>query len=77
MRIYLELIETNGEMAAEFDFIRVDVTDWSENDVNDALDLLKQHAAVYEHYVLQKHHCKHEEGEPCTTEVISSNGGTS
>jgi hypothetical protein len=72
MRIYLELIEAGSETAGEADFIRVDVTDWSENDVNDALDLLKQHAAVYEHYVLEKHHCKHEEGGPCTTEVISS-----
>jgi phosphoglucomutase len=72
MRIYLELIEVAGEESAEADFIRVDVTGWSDSDVNSAVDLLKQQATVYEHYVLQRHYCYHDEGKSCTTETLDS-----
>jgi hypothetical protein len=72
MRIYLELIEAAGEELAEADFIRVDVTDWSDSDVNSAVDLLKQQATVYEHYILQRHYCYHDEGKSCTAEIIDS-----
>jgi phosphoglucomutase len=72
MRIYLELIEVAGEESAEADFIRVDVTDWSDSDVNNAVDLLKQQATVYEHYALQRHYCHHDEGKSCTIETLDS-----
>ena len=72
MRIYLELIEVAGEELAEADFIRVDVTDWSDSDVSQAIDLLKQQTTVYEHYVLQRHYCYHYEGKSCTTETLDS-----
>jgi hypothetical protein len=58
--------------AEETDFIRVDVTEWSRRDVNTAIQLLREHASVYEHYVLQVHYCRHEEGEPCSVFVIES-----
>jgi phosphoglucomutase len=72
MRIYLELIEFASEESAGADFIRVDVTDWSDSDVNNAVDLLKQQATVYEHYVLQRHYCYHDEGKSCATEILDS-----
>jgi phosphoglucomutase len=72
MRTYLELIEVAGEEMAEADFIRVDVTDWSDSDVSSAVDLLKQQAKVYEHCVLQKHYCYHDESKPCTAEILDS-----
>jgi len=71
MRIYLELIEALGEAAAEEpDFIRVDVTEWSGDDIDAAINLLLDQAKAYEHFTLQKHYCYHEEGEPCHVEVI-------
>jgi hypothetical protein len=68
MRIYLELIEISEE---EGDFIRVDVTDWDNGDVEEAISLLKQQAQSYTSYVLQKHYCMHEEGGSCTSVLIS------
>jgi len=71
LRVYLELIEQlNMEFSGEADFIRVDVTGWSDGDVEEALSLLKEISNSYEHYVLQKHFCRHDEGEACTVEVI-------
>jgi hypothetical protein len=71
MRIYLELYETlPPESAEEPDFIRVDVTGWSQRDIDSAVQLLREHAKAYEHYVLQVHYCYHEEGKPCSVEVV-------
>jgi hypothetical protein len=71
MRIYLELFEILPESSTEEpDFIRVDVTGWSQSDINTAIQLLKEHAQIYEHYVLQIHYCRHEEGETCSTAII-------
>jgi predicted alpha/beta hydrolase len=73
MRIYLELIEVLPEGSPEeADFIRIDVTDWSKEDVDVAVQLLREHAKVYDHYVLQIHYCGHEEGGPCSVSVIES-----
>jgi hypothetical protein len=72
MRIYLELIEALEEAAAEeADFIRIDVTEWSKDDIDAAINLLLDQAQAYGHYTLQKHYCGHEEGEPCYAEVIA------
>jgi hypothetical protein len=73
MRIYLELIEMLPEGSTEeADFIRVDVTEWSKEDVDTAIQLLREHAQTYEHYTLQIHQCRHEEGEPCSVSIIES-----
>jgi len=67
MRIYLELLEI-GE--GEGDFIRIDVTEWSERDIAEAIALLREHARVYSSYVLQKHCCYHDEGGSCVIEPL-------
>jgi hypothetical protein len=73
MRIYLELFESPPEGSGEeADFIRIDVTDWGKEDVDTAIQLIKEHAQIYDHYVLQIHYCRHEEGEPCNTTIIDS-----
>jgi hypothetical protein len=73
MRVYLELYEIlPGGSAEEADFIRIDVTNWSKEDVDSAIQLLEEHAQIYDHYVLQIHYCRHEEGEPCSVTIIDS-----
>jgi len=75
MRIYIELLEVPPpESAAEADFIRIDVTTWDSNDVDTLIEELKKYAdASYEHYVLQKHFCFHDEDpeKPCSIEIIA------
>jgi hypothetical protein len=70
MRLYLELIEVVPTGTVEGDFIRIDVTGWSDEDVRLAAELLREHAKVYEHYRLQRHYCRHDEGEACEAEVL-------
>jgi hypothetical protein len=71
MRIYLELMEILGEeVTEEPDFIRIDVTEWSKDDIDAAINLLLDQAQAYEHFTLQRHYCGHEEGEPCYADVI-------
>ena len=62
--------QVRGLEAEEPDFIRVDVTEWSRDDVDAAINLLLDQAQAYEHFTLQKHYCYHEEGEPCYADVI-------
>ena len=70
MRIYLELCEITEE--GEGDFIRIDVTDWSSEDIEEVINLLREHASNYSSYVIQKHYCYHDEGKSCFTEVYES-----
>jgi hypothetical protein len=73
MRTYLELFEVLLEGSTEEpDTIRIDVTGWSQADIDSAIALLKEHAQIYEHYVLQIHYCYHEEGKLCSVVVIES-----
>jgi hypothetical protein len=72
MRIYIELIELQEDGGEESDFIRIDVTEWLQRDINTAIELLKEHAQVYEHCVLQLHYCRHEDNEPCSVTVLES-----
>jgi len=67
MRIYLELYEVSE---GESDFIRIYVTNWSDEDIEEALNLLKEHAKNYSSYVIQKHYCYHDEGGSCSVEII-------
>jgi len=70
MRIYLELTEILPEgFTEEADFIRIDI-EWDQRDVDTAISLLREHAQVYEHYVVQLHFCGHEDGEPCSVTVL-------
>ena len=71
MRIYLELVEVlPPDSTEEPDFIRVDVTDWSKEDVDNAIQLLREHAKQYQAYILQIHYCNHDSGGTCSFEVI-------
>ena len=73
MRRYLELFEISETTIEELDFIRIDITEWSSEDVEEALNLLLEHArSIYEHYTIQIHECRHEEEEPCSTVVIEA-----
>jgi hypothetical protein len=73
MKIYLELLEVLPEGSAEEpDFIRIDVTEWSQSDIDTAIQLMREHAQTYEHYVIQIHYCLHDTGAPCTTNLIES-----
>jgi hypothetical protein len=74
MRVYLELFEVLPEGSTEeADFIRIDVTEWSREDVEVAIQLLREHARLsYEHYVLQVHYCYHDESKPCSIVLIES-----
>ena len=70
MRIYLELLEiTESE---EPDFIRIDITDWSDEDIEEAINLLREHAQNYSSCVIQKHYCYHDEGRSCSVEIIEA-----
>jgi hypothetical protein len=72
MRIYLEFFEVLEEGATEEpDFIRIDITGWRQEDVDTAIRLLRDHAQAYTHYIVQKHYCGHEDGEPCYTELLA------
>jgi hypothetical protein len=74
MRIYLELFEVLTEGSTEeADSIRIDVTDWSQADIDSAIQLLREHARQsYEHYVLQMHYCYHDESKTCSVVVIEA-----
>ena len=66
MRRYLELFEISEASTEELDFIRIDITEWSSRDIEEAIRLLIEHAReTYENYVIQIHDCYHEEGESC------------
>jgi hypothetical protein len=69
MRRYLELVELVEE---EGDFIRIDVTEWNWEDIEEAISLLKEHAKAYDSYVIYLHDCYHDEGKSCSTIMIES-----
>jgi len=73
MRVYLELIEVlpPTDMTTP-DFIRIDVTSWSQDNINTAIQQLKQQAQVYQHYVLRVHYCRHDENKPCNFTIIQN-----
>jgi len=76
MRVYLELIEVLPPGSAKApNFIRIDVTGWSQEDINAAIQLLRQQAQVYQAYVLRVHHCRHDEGRPCSFTLLDSRQG--
>jgi len=75
VRRYLELFEkpeASEESYTDMDFIRIDVTDYSREDLDEALDALRELAdASYKHYTIQLHYCYHDVGGVCRVEVIS------
>lgn len=72
MRIYIELIENVGETAEEGDFIRVDVTDWVEEDIDVLINELRRYAQrSYTSYTMQKHYCNHDQNRSCDVEAIA------
>ena len=70
MRLYLELIEVTE--AEEADFIRIDVTEWSSEDIEEAVELLREHTrATYTSYIIQRHFCYHDENKLCVVDIIA------
>jgi hypothetical protein len=70
MRIYLEFIEMMTEGTEEPDFIRVDVTDYSADDLNVMISYFIELTQYYDRCTIQKHYCYHEDGKPCYVEMI-------
>ena len=71
MRIYLEFIEILPEGSTEEpDLIRVDVTDYSADDLNTMVSYLMELAQYYDHCIIQKHYCYHEDGGSCYVDVV-------
>jgi len=71
MRVYLEFIEILPEETTEEpDFIRVDVTDYSTDDLNTMISYFIELAQYYDHCTIQKHYCYHDDGKPCSINVL-------
>jgi hypothetical protein len=70
MRVYLEFIEILPEEGTEPDFIRVDITDYSADDLNTMISHFIELAQYYNRCVIQKHYCYHEDGKPCSIDVL-------
>jgi hypothetical protein len=74
MKIYLELFEIlPADTTEEADFFRIEITDWNEDDINQAISLLKSHAeSSYSSFILQIHYCNHdlEPSQPCLNEIL-------
>jgi hypothetical protein len=74
MKKYLELFEILTEgTTEEADFFRIEITDWNEDDINQAISLLKSHAeSSYSSFILQIHYCNHDfdPSQPCLNEIL-------
>jgi len=72
MRLYLELIETPEEgETGEPDFIRIDTTEWSEEDRIEAEKIVLEYArSNLKHYIVQWHYCRHDEGDTCYVSLV-------
>jgi len=71
VRVYYECLELLPEDTTEEepDFVRIDITDKSEDEKKEILSAIKEQFAGKK-YMLRLHKCKHEEYEPCVVEVI-------
>ena len=70
MRLYLEAMEiVEEEVEDEGDFVRIDITNWSESDIAKAIKLLKEMFAG-KNYQIRLHECRHDEGKPCSVKTI-------
>ena len=71
MRVYVELHEVVESEDIEPDLVRIDVTDWSKEDIDTLVKELKNYAdSNYEHYRLFIHYCRHDEGGSCSFALI-------
>jgi len=70
MRIFVEAREILPPDATEPpEFVRIDVTDMTQDQVKEVIELVKQLFAGKK-YILYYHYCYHEERKPCRVEVI-------
>jgi len=74
MRVYIELFEVLPEGSTEeADFVRIDVTVWSDTDIDVLINELRAYADEnYKSYILQRHKCNHDHDPSmsCFVEVI-------
>jgi len=72
MRLLIEGYEvvSNPEGVKETEFIRVDVTDMSEKDIQKTIEEIKVLLQDKEHYIIRKHICRHDENKSCDIEII-------
>ena len=72
MRLYYECTEVLPEDSMEEpDFVRMDITDKSEDERAEILDAIKEQFDGKK-YMLQLHYCRHDEYKPCVVEVIEN-----
>ena len=71
MRLYYECIEVLPEDTTEEepDFVRIDITDKSEDERAEILDVIKEQFKGKK-YMLRLHKCRHDENKPCEARVI-------
>lgn len=67
MRIYIEAFETLEQEESEF--IRIDVTNLTEEEKKEVLEAIREHFAGRK-YIIQIHYCRHDEGKPCEVKII-------
>lgn len=68
MKIYVEAIE-QGDVDTR-DVIQDEIIDESEAEINKGLVNVKKEEISGKTYQYRKHLCYHDEGDPCTVEVI-------
>lgn len=70
MRLYYEGIEQINDENATADFVRIDVTDFNDNQRQQVIDDIKAQF-INQSYIIQEHYCYHDEGnKPCTAITI-------
>jgi hypothetical protein len=72
LRVYVEAIETpSPEAAEEPDFVRIDVTGLSDQEVQDVINIVREFMKGTS-YILQLHYCYHDEDpvKPCSITVF-------
>jgi len=71
MRVYVEMFEVvSEEEIREGDFIRVDVTGKTDEEIQNTINEVLEIASRYEKVVVQIHECGHDEGKQCDTKVV-------
>lgn len=72
MRVYIEameIVEGDEEFTEELDFVRIDVTEKTEQEREEIIQAIREQFAGKK-YLLQLHICRHDEGEACSVSVI-------
>ena len=69
MRVYIEAFETEETSTGGSEFIRIDVTNLTEEEKKEVLEAIREHFAGRK-YRIQIHYCRHDEKKPCEIRII-------